>query len=91
MGGIMNSEINNFIKAVRLRRKSLGLTQKDLADKLGWSRDKYARMEGKKARITFIDASRISNALGLTLSELLFPKTGYWKSNSSYRIDYKYV
>lgn len=85
------NEIDKFIEAVRMRRKSLGLTQKDFADRLGWSRDKYARIEGKRARITFIDASRISNALGLTLSELLFPKMGYWKSNSSYKIDYKYV
>ena len=89
----MNSvtEIDNFIKAIRMRRESLGLTQKGLADKLGWSRDKYARMEGDKPRITFVDASRISNALGLTLSELLFPKVGYWKTDSSYNTDFKYV
>lgn len=85
------SEIDKFINAVRLRRKKLRLTQKDLADKLGWSRDKCARMESKKARITVIDAYRISRALGLTLSELLFPKMGYWKSNSSYNIDFKFV
>ena len=85
------TEIDNFINAVRLRRKSLRLTQKDLADKLGWGRDKYARIESKKARITVTDASRISSALGLTLTELLFPKVGYWKSNSSYNIDFKFV
>lgn len=85
------TEIDKFINAVRMRRKKLGLTQKGLADKLGWSRDKCARMESKKARITFIDASLISNALGLPLSELLFPKVGYWNSNTSYKIDFKYV
>tara|TARA_R110000772_G_scaffold240074_1_gene352217 strand:- start:180 stop:443 length:264 start_codon:yes stop_codon:yes gene_type:complete len=87
----MNSsiEIDNFIKAIRMRRKSLGLTQKDLADKLGWSRDKYARMEGNKARITFINAYRISSALGLGLSDAI--NLNVDKSNSSYSISFRYV
>ena len=87
----MNSsiEIDNFIKAIRMRRKSLGLTQKDLADKLGWSRDKYARMEGDRARITFINAYRISSALGLGLSDAI--NLNVDKSNSSYSISLRYV
>ncbi len=87
----MNSsiEIENFIKAIKMRRKSLGLTQKDLADKLGWSRDKYARMEGNKARITFINAYRISSALGLGLSDAI--NLNVDKSNSSYSISFRYV
>ena len=87
----MNSsiEIDNFIKAIRMRRKSLGLTQKDLADKLGWSRDKYARMEGDRARITFINAYRISSALGLGLSDAI--NINVDKSNSSYNISFRYV
>ncbi len=87
----MNSstEIDNFIKAIRMRRKSLGLTQKDLADKLGWSRDKYARMEGNRARITFINAYRISSALGLGLSDAI--NLNVDKSNSSYSISFRYV
>tara|TARA_R110000782_G_scaffold249180_1_gene336262 strand:- start:111 stop:374 length:264 start_codon:yes stop_codon:yes gene_type:complete len=87
----MNSsiEIDNFIKAIRMRRKSLGLTQKDLADKLGWSRDKYARMEGDRARITFINAYRISSALGLGLSDAI--NLNVDKSNSSYSISFRYV
>mgnify|MGYP003977541375 CR=1 FL=1 len=87
----MNSsiEIDNFIKAIRMRRKSLGLTQKDLADKLGWSRDKYARMEGDRARITFINAYRISSALGLGLSDAI--NLDVDKSNSSYSISFRYV
>jgi len=87
----MNSsiEIDNFIKAIKMRRKSLGLTQKDLADKLGWSRDKYARMEGDRARITFINAYRISSALGLGLSDAI--NLNVDKSNSSYSISFRYV
>ena len=87
----MNSsiEIDNFIKAIRMRRKSLGLTQKDLADKLGWSRDKYARMEGDRSRITFINAYRISSALGLGLSDAI--NLNVDKSNSSYSISFRYV
>jgi transcriptional regulator with XRE-family HTH domain len=87
----MNSstEIDNFIKAIKMRRKSLGLTQKDLADKLGWSRDKYARMEGDRARITFINAYRISSALGLGLSDAI--NLDVDKSNSSYSISFRYV
>lgn len=87
----MNSstEIDNFIKAIKMRRKSLGLTQKDLADKLGWSRDKYARMEGDRVRITFINAYRISSALGLGLSDAI--NLDVDKSNSSYSISFRYV
>tara|TARA_R110000803_G_scaffold148852_1_gene214297 strand:+ start:277 stop:540 length:264 start_codon:yes stop_codon:yes gene_type:complete len=87
----MNSviEIDNFIKAIKMRRKSLGLTQKGLADKLGWARDKYARMENRKARITFIDAYRISSALGVGLSDAI--NLNVDRSNSSYNISFKYV
>ena len=87
----MNSvvEIDNFIKAIRMRRKSLGLTQTGLADKLGWGRDKYARMEGGKARITFIDAYRISSELGIGLSDAI--NLNVDRSNSSYSISFRYV
>ena len=66
-------ELNNLIQAIRKRRKFLKLTQKDLADQLGWSRDKVTRIETMTSQITIGEAYAIAEVLNMSIAKALRP------------------
>lgn len=61
-----------FGDAVRAVRKSLGIRQEDLADKIGMQRSYLSKVEGGKVRNPTVETRRqIADGLGLTLDELM--------------------
>lgn len=59
-------------KRIMERRKKLGLTQAELADKVGISRNSMSRIEcGDGLNMTAYTAVRIAKVLGMTLDFLL--------------------
>jgi transcriptional regulator with XRE-family HTH domain len=57
--------------ALRRRRRSLGLTQADVAQLLGVSRLTYHRIEAGTRRIRFVELSALCEALQCHAGELL--------------------
>lgn len=55
-------------------RKSLSITQDDMADQLGITRPTYAKMERNPEIITIRDARLICSILGKGFGEILFSK-----------------
>jgi len=53
---------------IRARRKQLGLTQQDVADLSGLSRDTVVRVEAGDTRARIETLTRIAAAVGLTLT-----------------------
>jgi transcriptional regulator with XRE-family HTH domain len=58
-------------------RHQAGLTQEDLAKKLGWSRSKVVRMESGKRRIDVAEFIEVAKALDVP-PELLLAKILQW-------------
>lgn len=56
----------NELKAARVRR---GLTQKDIAAKLGWTVPSYCMKEKGRRSMSVYDINKISQALKLSESE----------------------
>jgi transcriptional regulator with XRE-family HTH domain len=56
---------------IRVQRQELGLSQEALADLAGLDRSYMGGVERGEHNIAFINLLKVSNALGLTLSELL--------------------
>lgn len=57
--------------AFRERRKALGLTQKQVADRLGCSREYVAQFEGGTCEPLVGNAEKFAQAVGSTLAELM--------------------
>lgn len=65
-------EINRvFAENVKRRRQAQGLSQEALADKAGLHRTYVGAVERGERNITLLNANRIAEALGATLSECL--------------------
>jgi len=60
-----------FGKNVKLVRKTRGLTQEELASKANLHRTYIGMIERAEKNITLINMLKISNALGITIVELL--------------------
>lgn len=59
---------------VRLRRESLGLTQRDLAKKIGWTQSQISRLESASIRLVDLRHARLASladALEWTTDSLL--------------------
>lgn len=52
------------LKRIKAERIAQGLTQEDLAEKLGWSRGSYAKRELGMVPLGADDLARIANVLG---------------------------
>jgi len=52
-------------------RERLGITQTDLASKLGWTRASICNIEGGKQRVMMHDLERISKVLCIPVRDLL--------------------
>jgi transcriptional regulator with XRE-family HTH domain len=59
------------MRGLRAERSRQGLTQAQLADRLGWSRQKVAAVEAGTRRLFFDDVPDLCAALGVPLSRLL--------------------
>lgn len=59
------------MRGMRAERSRQGLTQAQLANKLGWSRQKVAALEAGTRRLFFDDVPDLCAALGVPLSRLL--------------------
>lgn len=55
-------------------RKSAGLTQQDMADKLGISRQTYAKLENHPETATIMQAREICEILGEKYQHIFFGK-----------------
>jgi transcriptional regulator with XRE-family HTH domain len=62
-------------RQVILRRGELGLTQKDLAERVGTSDSAISRLEGGQHRASIATLERVGEALGLRLVVSLEPAT----------------
>ncbi len=57
-------------KRIRALRDAKHLTQEQLAEKIGISRQKYARIEGGTNNITLEELLRIAEVLGVTVGDI---------------------
>ncbi len=62
----------NAILGARIRslREAKGLTQEQIAEKLNWSRQKYARLEKGLTDISYASISAIAQILGIEIDEI---------------------
>jgi transcriptional regulator with XRE-family HTH domain len=58
-------------KAIRAERARLGISQADLAKRLGWSRSRVAALETGARRVYAHELPELCEALEIELSELL--------------------
>lgn len=75
-------ELEIALKKIKQIRESSGLTQKDMADKLGISESFYCQLEGGKRKITIDYALKISHALSKSLDEI-FLHTNFSKKKEN--------
>ena len=64
----MSNTIGDKIAAIR---KDLGMTQQDLADKIGLSRPSLVKIENSQRAISLDEGNTISKVLGISLETLL--------------------
>ena len=62
--------MENHGSNIRKIRNRLGIKSSQLAEKLGWSRTKMSLIEKGARRLSFWDAERIAEALGVSIREL---------------------
>ena len=65
----MESILTRFGKAVRERRKRLGVSQEEFADMCGLDRSYVGGVERGERNISLENIGRIAKALGISLSE----------------------
>lgn len=63
--------MKNIFEKLKKLRKSKGLTQLDMADKLGLTQPNYATFESGKNEITLSRLEKISEVFGISVLELL--------------------
>lgn len=63
----MNEKLGNRIKALR---NAKNLTQEQIADQIGISRQKYARIESGVNSITLDILSKVAEVLGVTVGDI---------------------
>lgn len=63
-------------KTIREIREDAGLTQQDMADKLGISRQQYANYEANPENVTVKQARHICSILGTAYEHIFFGKFG---------------
>ena len=57
-------------------RKEAGMTQGDMASKLGISRGSYAKKELSKSQFTQDEMFKISDMFNLSLNDIFIPRNG---------------
>jgi transcriptional regulator with XRE-family HTH domain len=72
---IYSKEYQTFLRCLREARKNAGLTQSQLAERLGESQSFISKCERGERRIDVVELSRFCVALGLTLTEFTLQLT----------------
>ncbi|MTI57817.1 MAG: helix-turn-helix transcriptional regulator [Geosporobacter ferrireducens] len=80
LANVKKCEIKFALKRIKQIRESTGLTQKDMADKLGISESFYCQLEGGKRKMTIDYGMKIAHALSKSLDEI-FLHTNFSKSD----------
>lgn len=65
--------MNKYIERIAKYRKSKGLTQKKMAEKLGMTQVSYSQVETGKTELTLSRLASISNILEINMITLLWP------------------
>lgn len=65
--------MNMYVERIAQYRKSKGLTQKQMADKLGIAQVNYGKIENGKTELTLSKLAKISNILDVNIITLLWP------------------
>lgn len=81
----MNKLLGNRIKEIRLARK---FSQEQVADRLGMSRQRYARIEGGMSNINLDILSKLAEIFDITVGDITkvlnsTPTVSYRQGNSS--------
>lgn len=66
-----DSDYARFVKALAERRDAADLSQRDVADALGWNQSVIAKIETAQRRVDLIELIRIAAVVGFRASELL--------------------
>lgn len=79
---------NNSIKEnISRRRKELGLSQSEVAEKIGVSRNSYRSIEKGKTRLVSEFVAPLADVLDISMEELLFGSRTYSTSEGMKLID----
>ena len=81
----MDDMTAKFAKAILARRKELGWTQEELAERVGTSKQMVSKYENMQRSPKVVMANAFASALGTTLDELL----GVEKANDILMTDYE--
>jgi transcriptional regulator with XRE-family HTH domain len=71
MTALHTDEYRRFSAALADTRRAAGLSQYDLADRLGVSQDFISKYEGGRRRLDVIEFLRIARAIGIDPAEFL--------------------
>lgn len=71
MKSIFSEEYQIFIDFIKLKRIEKGLTQLDLANKLGVTQSFISKCERSERRLDLIETRKIANAIGIQFSALI--------------------
>lgn len=71
MKSIFSDEYQIFIDFIKLKRTQKGLTQLDLANKLGVTQSFISKCERGERRLDLIETRKIANAIGIQFSALI--------------------
>lgn len=67
MKTIYNDKYIALISLFSGRRKTLNLSQQEVAQRLGWSRHMLSRVENRDRRLDIIEAVQLGRTLGVSL------------------------
>lgn len=68
---IYTADYDRFRQVLRGARKDRGVTQAELADRLGWTQTKVSKCERGERRLDIVETRRWCMALGLTLNDFV--------------------
>jgi len=66
-----------LIAVLRATRAEVGVTQRDVAERLKWANSKYAAVETGERRLDVVEFKQLAEALGVD-PELLFNRFIHW-------------
>jgi len=82
----INELLNVLAGHIRVRRKAIGITQEQLAERAGLSPNYIARLEIASNPPSLVALASISKALGLQPFELLMVESGYTWLNKAQEV-----
>lgn len=73
-GVVDNMGVKVNLNKLRGLRAELGLTQEEIADKIGISKHSYNRKERGVRKFTLVEAKKLADLFGLSIEEIFFTK-----------------